>query len=252
MDQDAPDALDRTANVVSFLSRRRVVTEAAFLLPHLRAGDRVLDCGCGPGRITRELAEAVGPTGTLVGVDLTIEGVRPTFEPATDTRAPVRFQAADICHLPFPDASFDVVFAHVLFGHLDMPVAAAREIMRVLRPGGLIAMRSPDWGGFLPDPQGRNVAHAVRSYQARSTGARGAVLTGAKLARLLRRSGAERVEPSASYEIYEMDGISLDYLACRLEALDPKAADALRTWSCDPDAVFAHVWSEALGRKPAA
>ena len=252
MDQDAPDIEDRTANVVSFLSRRRAVTEAAFLLPHLRAGDRVLDCGCGSGRIARELAQAVGPGGSVVGVDLTIEGVRPAFEPASETHAAIRFQAAELSALPFPDASFDVVFAHVLFGHLDMPAAAAREIMRVLSPGGLIAMRSPDWGGFLPDPLGRNVAHAVRSYQARSTGARGAVLTGSKLTRLLRRSGAERIEPSASYEIYEMDGVSLDYLACRMESLDPHAADALRTWSCDPDAMFAHVWSEALGRKPAA
>ena len=148
MDLDAPDTEDRTANVVSFLSRRRVVTEAAFLLPHLRAGDRVLDCGCGSGRITRELAQAVGPGGSVVGVDLTIEGVRPTFQPSNETQAAIRFQAADLSDLPFPDASFDVVFAHVLFGHLDMPAAAAREIMRVLSPGGLIAMRSPDWGGF--------------------------------------------------------------------------------------------------------
>jgi len=251
MDQDATDTLDRTANVVSFLSRRRVSTEAAFLLPHLRPGDRVLDCGCGTGRITREMAEAVGPTGSAVGVDLMVE-VRPAFEPATQDRAPISFKAADIGALPFPDASFDVVFAHVLFGHLDMPVAAAREIMRVLRPGGLIAMRSPDWGGFLPDPEGRNVAHAVRAYQARSIGARGAVLTARRLARLLRRSGAERVEPSSSCEIYQMSGVSLDYLARRMDAMDPKAADALRTWSCDPDAMFAHVWTEALGRKPAA
>jgi ubiquinone/menaquinone biosynthesis C-methylase UbiE len=252
MDQDATDATDRTADVISFLSRRRVTSEASFLLPHLRAGDKVLDCGCGAGRITRELAHAVGPSGQVVGVDLLIEPSDAAFAPATETHGAIRFQAADVGALPFADASFDVVFAHVLFGHLDMPVAAAREIMRVLRPGGLIAMRSPDWGGFLPDPQGRNVAHAVRSYQAKSTGARGAVLTAQRLSRLLRRSGAERVEPSSSCEIYQMDGVSLDYLARRMDAMDPRAADALRTWSCDPDAMFAHVWSEALGRKPAA
>jgi ubiquinone/menaquinone biosynthesis C-methylase UbiE len=58
--------------------------------------------------------------------------------------------------LPFPDATFDVVFTHQVLIHISDPVAAIREMRRICKPGGLLASRESDGGTFTwyPDPSG--------------------------------------------------------------------------------------------------
>ena len=114
------------------MALRTASQEAAFFLPSLRPGIRVLDLGCGPGSITLGLAEAVAP-GEVVGVD---------FQPSQVAQAQalgaarglmnVRFEVADVYRLPFPDGSFDAAFAHVVLMHLREPVRALAEMRRVL------------------------------------------------------------------------------------------------------------------------
>ena len=58
------------SSVTTNHATRTVSDSAAYLLPHLGPGLRVLDVGCGPGSITLDLAEAVGPTGQVVGIDV--------------------------------------------------------------------------------------------------------------------------------------------------------------------------------------
>jgi SAM-dependent methyltransferase len=58
----------------------------------------------------------------------------------------VSFRSGDVYALGFPDASFDVVHAHQVLQHLTDPVAALREMRRVIRPGGLLAVRDSDYG----------------------------------------------------------------------------------------------------------
>jgi ubiquinone/menaquinone biosynthesis C-methylase UbiE len=112
---------------------------AGYFLPYLRAGMDLLDVGCGPGSITTELARLVAP-GTATGVDL-----RAATLPSHAEReaSPARFVVADVCRLPFADASFDAVHAHALFQHLGDPLAALHELRRVLRPGAVIGLA--DW-----------------------------------------------------------------------------------------------------------
>lgn len=127
---------------------RTAENSAAHLIPHLRPGMALLDVGCGPGTITLDLAALVAP-GRVVGVDR-------TDEPFTAARAAaasrgltnVMFEVADGYALPFADASFDVIHAHQVLQHLADPVAALREMARVSRPGGLVAVRDADYAAM--------------------------------------------------------------------------------------------------------
>ena len=119
---------------------RRTGQVAAFLAPHLRAGIRLLDCGCGPGSITVDLAQAVAP-GDTIGIDLREDALVQARALARERRiATVAFQAASVYQLPFPDGSFDAAFACAVLQHLAAPLVALQEIRRVLKPGGVIGV----------------------------------------------------------------------------------------------------------------
>jgi SAM-dependent methyltransferase len=162
---------------------------------------------------------------------------------------PLRFDAANIYDLAFPDESFDAVFAHALFEHLREPEKAAREIRRVLRPGGFVGLRSPDWGGFLLQPYPTPVAEAITNYREMMAANGGDPVAGRKLPGVLRAAGFARVQPSASYEIYEDSAVIAEYLAAQLEARDHTGAVELRAWGRNPEALFAQAWVEAVGWK---
>ncbi len=126
---------------------QRTADEAgAFLLPHLRPGMRLLDVGCGPGSITRGLAERLAP-GQVVGLDLSreaLDGAR--RDAAARGLTNLQYQEGSVYQLPFADASFDAVYAHQVLQHLRERESAVREMLRVVRPGGLVAVRDVDWG----------------------------------------------------------------------------------------------------------
>ena len=127
---------------------RTAENSAAHLLAHLRPGMRLLDVGCGPGTITLDLARRLAP-GEVVGLDAAAEVVDEAAEAALrDGTSNVSFVVGDVYALEHPDASFDVVHAHQVLQHLTDPVAALTEMRRVLRPGGLLAVRDSDYGAF--------------------------------------------------------------------------------------------------------
>ncbi|MER8183128.1 class I SAM-dependent methyltransferase [Kitasatospora sp. NPDC094015] len=102
-----------------------------------RPGQRVLDLGCGRGAVLFPAAEAVGPGGTAVGLDLAPGMVRHT---AADAAArglrQVRVEVGDAERPPFPDGSFDLVLSSFAVIHTPDPAAAVAAAHRLLAPGG--------------------------------------------------------------------------------------------------------------------
>lgn len=108
----------------------------------LQLGERVVDIACGSGVLTRAAAERVGPTGTVVGVDLSPDMI----DVARDTPAagaPIEWHTADAEALPLPDASCDVVLCQMGLMFMQNPSQALREACRILAPGGRLALNTP-------------------------------------------------------------------------------------------------------------
>ncbi|MGH3911939.1 MAG: methyltransferase domain-containing protein [Pseudonocardiaceae bacterium] len=135
---------------------RTAGNSAAYLIPHLRSGQRLLDVGCGPGTITLDLARLVAP-GSVVGLDKAVEPLQRAAADAADQRVHnVTFAVGDVYHLPYPDDAFDIVHAHQVLQHLADPVVALGELRRVCRAGGYVAVRDADYAAmtwYPPDPR---------------------------------------------------------------------------------------------------
>jgi 2-polyprenyl-3-methyl-5-hydroxy-6-metoxy-1,4-benzoquinol methylase len=134
---------------------RTAVNSAAYLLPSLRPGLELLDVGCGPGTITVDLAARVAP-GRVLGLDVSADPLDEARATAARAGVAVTFGVGDVYGLAVPDDSFDVVHAHQVLQHLTDPVAALREMARVCRPGGVIAVRDVDYAAttwFPLDPR---------------------------------------------------------------------------------------------------
>lgn len=107
----------------------------------LQSGQDVLDLGSGGGIDCLVAARAVGPTGTVTGVDFLPEMVTRGASAAEAARLPnVRFVRGEIESLPLPDASVDVVISNGVINLSPRKVRALAEAFRVLRPGGRLAV----------------------------------------------------------------------------------------------------------------
>ena len=138
---------------VEYVAVRRAARWVPFFLPHLRPGMRLLDCGCGVGSITLDLAEIVAP-GETVGVDMDngqLELARATATTRGLNNA--RFEVASVYELPYADASFDAALAHTLLFHLSEPLRALKELRRVLAPGGIVAVADDDYSTWVVTPE---------------------------------------------------------------------------------------------------
>lgn len=108
-------------------------------LLELRAGDTVLDVACGPGNTTRTLVAAVGADGLAVGVDSSATMLAKAVRD-TPPGSPVGYVRADAVDLPFDDGTVDAVSCYGALYLMDDPFGALREMIRVLTPGGRIAV----------------------------------------------------------------------------------------------------------------
>jgi SAM-dependent methyltransferase len=127
---------------------RTAENSAAYLLPHLKPHMRILDVGCGPGTISAGLAGYV-PHGHVTALDAAPDIVEQARQFAAGTGAAnMSFAVGDVYALDYPDATFCVTHAHQVLQHLGDPVKALREMRRVTKPGGIVAVRDADYGAM--------------------------------------------------------------------------------------------------------
>ncbi len=238
---------------------------AAYLIPYLSQGDALLDIGCGPGTISNDFARLVAP-GKVVGADIAPEIVqRASDAPHPDN---VTFEAADVYELQYPDDSFDVVHAHQVLQHLSDPVAAIKEMRRVLKPSGIVAVRDSDKAGFMWYPEDPRLVEWVSVYLdiTKRNGAQ--AKAGRYLYHWVRQAGfvdpilttsnwvfadpetrhwwgglwADRIDRSSITEQ------ALSYGIATRDQLD-SYSQAYRDWACAEDSVFVVPHFEVIARK---
>ncbi|BAU87157.1 ubiE family methyltransferase [Streptomyces laurentii] len=177
---------------------RTAENSAAYLLPELKPGLTVLDVGCGPGTISADLAARVAPGGRVVAVDSAPDVVDAARAVAAERGLDnVEFAVADVHALDFADDSFDVVHAHQVLQHVGDPVQALRELRRVCRPGGVVAVRDSDYDAFTWFPSAPGLDRWLELYRrvARSNG--GEPDAGRRLVSWARAAGFTDVTASA-------------------------------------------------------
>ena len=247
---------------------RTAENSAGYLLGSLRPGMDVLDVGCGPGTITIDLARLVAP-GRALGIERA-EGVLDEARAAAGSAgvANVAFRVGDAYALDLDDGSFDVVHAHQVLQHLTNPVAALVEMRRVLRPGGLLAVRDSDYGAFTWFPLDPVLGRWLALYH-RVTERNGAEAdAGRRLRSWVHAAGFADVTYTTSTWTFADEGDrawwgdlwaeravasafaeqAVEYgLADRVEL--EAIADAWRGWAADPEGLLTLVHGEVLARR---
>jgi len=239
------------AAALAFVSRRTLESHGSFFIERLKDGMQVLDVGCGPGSMTLGLAARIG-SGHVTGVDLGESQVQLARQVAAQHGvANATFRSGNAYELPFPDAQFDAVFSHALIEHLAEPVRAMREFLRVLKPGGVMGVATPDWSGFLYGPLTTELSAAVKAYEALQVSNGGDVNVGHKLSQYAVEAGFEKVSQRARFENFEPLTIITDLLAAKLDlAGQPAHAAVLRDFARTPHGMFAEAWVACTAVRP--
>ncbi|MFE7228881.1 class I SAM-dependent methyltransferase [Nocardioides sp. NPDC057577] len=175
---------------------RTAENSAAYLLPHLSPEQRLLDVGAGPGTITLDLAGRVAHvTATEIG-EPELELSRRAAE--AGGVANVDFCVEDVHALSIEDAAYDVVHAHQVLQHVANPVQALREMRRVTKPGGIVAVRESDYAGFVWWPESAELTEWLRLYHRAARANRGEPDAGRRLLSWARAAGFTDIEATSS------------------------------------------------------
>lgn len=244
-------------------SWRTIANSAAYLEPHLRPGLHVLDVGCGPGTITAEFADRVGPDGAVMAIDASLDVVKLAAE--TQPRPNLTFTIGDVYAIDAPDNSFDIVHAHQVLQHLADPVAALREMRRVCRSGGLVAARDSVYPGMAWHPQSPDLDEWLALYMAITSANCGHPDAGRRLLAWAHAAGFDNVTPSAGVWCFATPadrawwaGLWADRVlesTLAKQAIDggfatsndlERLSIAWRQWGADPDGWFAMMHGEIL------
>lgn len=196
---DSPTYVHGHADCVLRSHRTRTAqNSAAHLLPALRPGLTLLDVGSGPGTITVDLAERVAP-GRVTALE-TSDSTAALTRAEADRRGctTIDVVVGDVHALDLPTDSYDVVHAHQVLQHVADPVTALREMIRVCRPGGVVAARDADYAGFVWHPADPGLDHWRELYSAAARARGGEPDAGRRLLGWAHAADAEAEAVSAS------------------------------------------------------
>ena len=215
-----------------------------------------------------DLAAVVDP-GSVDGIDLSSEVIENARREAAERGVSnVNFNVDDVYRLRAADSTYDVVHAHQVLQHLTDPVGALREMHRVLRDGGLLAIRDADFASFAWYPLDDRLTRWMELYHELTLANRAEADAGRRLVSWAMTAGFVDVEASSSnWTFHRRDdrawwgGLwadrirhsafaeqSLEYGLTSRAELDSLAA-AFLDWSTRPDGVFIVVHGEVLARR---
>ncbi|MGC5010303.1 class I SAM-dependent methyltransferase [Streptosporangium sp. DT93] len=177
---------------------RTAENSAAYLLDHLRPGMSLLDVGCGPGTITADLAGRVAP-GRVTAAEVSEKALGlARAEAERRGLTGIAFAVADVHALDLPDDTFDVVHAHQVLQHVGDPVLALREMRRVCRPGGIVAVRDSDYTAFTWFPEVPALTEWLDLYRETARANGGEPDAGRRLLSWARRAGFADITATSS------------------------------------------------------
>lgn len=180
----------RSLDAVGTLEQTKGYTRRTLELLDVAPGQRVLNVGCGVGDEVRVPARLAGPSGQVVGLDVSEGTAAEARRRAVRETSRAAFVAGRDARLPFPDASSDRCRTDRVLQHLAEPAQAVVELGRVTTPGGRVVVTEPDWETAVVDAPDEDVtrriaaAHCDRFRSGR---------VGRQLPRLLHGAGLEPV-----------------------------------------------------------
>ncbi|WP_072688148.1 class I SAM-dependent methyltransferase [Rhodococcus marinonascens] len=184
---------------------RTAENSAGYLLPHLASGMTLLDVGCGPGTITADLAGLVAP-GEVTAVEMNDEALNLARAEFAKRCVPnAKTVVSDIHALDFADDTYDVVYAHQVLQHVGDPVQALREMKRVCKPGGIVAVRDTDYGTFTWYPAKPELDRWLALYKATARANGGEPDAGRRLRAWAHEAGLEEFMTTASTWCFSSD-----------------------------------------------
>ncbi len=243
---------------------RTVDNSAAYLAPWLEPWMYLLDIGSGPGTITVDLA---GRVARVTAVENTDAAMALTRAEALRAGVEVACVVTDVHALDLPDDSFDVVHAHQVLQHVTDPVTALREMRRVCRPGGIVAVRDSDYHGFVWAPSDPLLDRWLELYDAAARIVGGEPCAGRHLLGWAQQAGFTDITATSSTWCHatpatrqwwgQMWADRVDDTALTTRILDNGLAtrdeldqivQAWRDWATAPDGWFSVLHGEIIAR----
>lgn len=170
----------------------RELEKGMLLKAGLREGMRVLDVACGPGLVSCDIAQMVGSSGHVTGIDISPDLLIEARQVAQSRNINnVEFEQGNVYDLHLADNQYDFVYARFLFQHLEKPMEALTQILKVLKPGGVLVIVDvdDDWLTVHPSIE---TFDSFKRRAARSQANRGGDrFIGRKLGSLLTQAGFE-------------------------------------------------------------
>ncbi len=236
------------------LLRVSAPTHAAYLLPYLEPGLRVLDFGCGPGTISIGLAETVSP-GEVHGVDMESSQIELARMFARRYgRENALFQVGDVTDLPFEDGFFDVAHCHNVLMHVPDTQAVLREVSRVVKASGIIASREMISGSSFTHPDFEVLRKAWDMFEDLVAADDGHPQMGKDLKTQFLEAGLVDIRVSASFDTFTTaDEVALIHQLAEQWFLAPEITDAAIKYGaatqalCDQIGVAYDQWKDHPG-----
>lgn len=266
---DDPYIHGHDESVVAEHAQRTAAEAAAFLLPLLKRGTRILDVGCGPGTITLGLAEAVAP-GEVIGIDVSASVIERARNAAqAKGAANVTFRVGNIYEPDGDLGTFDVIYAHQVLQHLGHPVQALTRARELLRPLGFVGIREVDYSTRALWPPDSRLDRFYEIYYAVARRHGGEPDAGRRLRQWLLEAGFTELRITTSTWTFatpeatrrwgdswatravesDLGAQAVAYGAATSSELE-EIACAWREWGSKPDAFYSFTHVEGVGWKP--